>query len=41
MAPEAGIIHHIAWLIAHQSGFGEITKFIQDKTGKERLSRHI
>jgi hypothetical protein len=38
---ESSVIYHIARLIAHQRRVGRILKFITDKTGKKRLSRHI
>lgn len=40
MTAEARIIHHVAGLIAYQSRFGGSPRFIEDKTGEKRLSRH-
>ena len=38
---KARVVHHVAGFIAHQGRFGGIARFIKDKTGEKRLSRHI
>src|SRR5690349_16411054 len=38
---KARVVHHVAGFIAYQGRFGGVAKFIKDKTGEKRLSRHI
>src|SRR6266508_2338847 len=40
MTAETRVVHDIARLIANESRFGGIAKFIKNKTGKKRLFRH-
>jgi hypothetical protein len=40
MTAKPRVIHYIARLIADESWLGGSPKFIEDKTGKKRLSRH-
>jgi hypothetical protein len=41
MTTKASIVHNIAGLIPYQRAFSGVARFIYNKPGEERLTRHI